>query len=112
MGTTFQKLQNIILKNETQCLRFWKSFIEIAESKNEQIINNFIYNLPGILLLSKKYHRVDPLCDVYAELFYHSQSDTFMLVSYFHEMAKMFPSKKNILRETVFSFFSEVFEEN
>ena len=36
--------------------------IEVAESKNEKILNNFIYNLPGILFLTKKYHRVDSLC--------------------------------------------------
>ena len=58
--------------------------IEVAESKNEKILNNFIFNLPGILLLTKKYHRVDSLCEVYAELFFNPDADTLLLVSYFH----------------------------
>lgn len=62
MGEIYEKLQGIILKSEVHCLKFWKSLIEVAESKNEKILNNFIYNLPGILLLSKKFHRVDAVC--------------------------------------------------
>ena len=98
MGETYQKLQNIILKSESNSIRFWKSFIEVAQTKNEKIINNFIFNLPGILQISKKNYRVDALCEVYAELFFHPDSDTLLLVSYLHEMVKMFPSKHGLLR--------------
>ena len=30
MGETYQKLQGILLKNEANCVRFWKSLIEVA----------------------------------------------------------------------------------
>jgi hypothetical protein len=65
MGESYEKLLNIILKNENNCIRFWKSLIEISQSKNERVINNLAYNLPGILLLSSSLYKVDPVCDVY-----------------------------------------------
>jgi hypothetical protein len=34
MGETYEKLQNIILKSEQNSMRFWKSLIEVAQSKN------------------------------------------------------------------------------
>ena len=30
MGDVYEKLQHIILKSETNCLKFWKSFLEVA----------------------------------------------------------------------------------
>lgn len=65
MGEAYEKLLNIILKNENNCIRFWKSLIEISQSKNERVINNLAYNLPGILVLSSQLYKVDPICDVY-----------------------------------------------
>ena len=112
MGETFQKLQNIIMKNETHCVKFWKSFVEVAHNKNKKIINNFIYNLPGVLFLSRRHLLLDSLCDVYVELFFHPDSDTLLLVSYFHEMVRMFPSKYKALREIIYNLLNEVFSES
>lgn len=58
LGQTYQKLLNCILGNETLCLRFWKSLIELSLSKNEKVINNLVYNLPGILVLSAPHYKV------------------------------------------------------
>lgn len=30
MGEIYEKLQYIIVKNESNCLKFWKSFLEVA----------------------------------------------------------------------------------
>ena len=65
MGETYQKLEQSIIKAEASCAKFWNALIEVASSKNEKIVNNLIYNLPGILLLSKRYMRVDPVCQIY-----------------------------------------------
>lgn len=111
MGETYHKLQGIILKSEHNCIKLWKSLIEVAESKNEKILNNFIFNLPGILLLAKNHHRVDPLCEVYTELFFNPDADSLLLASYFHEIAQMFPSRRRLLRDTAYNLFQEIFEE-
>jgi len=95
MGEVYQKLLNVILKNEDNCVKFWKSLIEVSQSKNEKILNNFIYNLPGILILSAPLYKVDPICDIYVELFYEAASNKLLLASYFHEMVRLFPSKKS-----------------
>ena len=52
-----------------------------------------VYNLPGILILAVPFHRVDPLCDLFVELFYYPKVNKFVLAAYFHEMVKLFPSK-------------------
>ena len=70
-----------------------------------------IFNLPGILLLAKKYHRVDPICELYAELFYNPEADTILLVSYFHEMAQMFLNKTKLLKDVAYGLLNEIFEE-
>lgn len=111
MGEAYQKLLNIILKNETNCIRFWKSLIELSQSKNQRILNNLIYNLPGILILAAPLHRVDPICDIYIELFYEPLTDKLLLASYFHEMVKLFPSKWAELKEVAFWMFQELFED-
>ena len=64
-----------------------------------------------MLLLSRKYLTVDSLCDVYVELFFHPDSDTLLLVSYFHEMVKMFPSKYKALREIIYNLLNEAFSD-
>ena len=84
MGDSYQKLQHVILRSETHCIRFWKSLVELSQSKNERILNNLIYNLPGILSLASPYHKVDPLCDIYIDLFYNAKSNKVVLSSYFH----------------------------
>ena len=43
-----------------------------------------IYNLPGILTLASPFHKVDPICDIYIDLFYNPKSDKMVLASYFH----------------------------
>lgn len=64
------------------------------------------FNLPGILALAAPYHRVDPLCDIYIDLFYNPRSDKLLLASYFHEMVRLFPSKWADLRELFFWMIS------
>jgi hypothetical protein len=109
MGEAYEKLLNIILKNESNCIRFWKSLIELSQSKNERVINNLAYNLPGILLLSSHLYKVDPVCDVYIELFYQPLTNKLLLASYFHEIAKLFPSKSHDLKELVYWMLNELF---
>ena len=58
-----------------------------------------VYNLPGILSLAAPFHRVDPLCDIFVELFYNPKANKLLLTSYFHEMAKLFPAKWNELKD-------------
>lgn len=84
MGEIFQKLQGIIFNNENNCTRFWKSFIELSTTKNEKILNNYLYNFCGILLLSAQYMKLDPICELYINFFYSSSTDKLLLVSYFH----------------------------
>ncbi len=67
-----------------------------------------VYNLPGILILAAPYHRVDPLCDIFIELFYNPRTNKMVLASYFHEMVKLFPSKKLDLRELFYWMMSEL----
>lgn len=98
MGEAYQKLQQAILRNENHCLRFWKSLVELSQTKNDKILNNMVFNLPGILILAAPYHKVDPLCDIFIDLFYNPKSDKLVLASYFHEMVKLFPSKWTDLR--------------
>lgn len=84
LGEAYQKLLNCILGNESLCLRFWKSLIELSLSKHEKVINNLVYNLPGILILSASHYKVEALCDVYIELFYQPTSNKILLAGYFH----------------------------
>ena len=112
MGESYQKLLHIILKTEQMCMRFWKSLVELAQSKNETIVRHLSYNLPGILKLSAPLYKVDALCDVYVELFYQSVSDKLLLASYFHEIARLFPKKSTELKELVYWMFGELFEED
>ncbi len=65
LGEAYEKLLHIILRSEHNCIRFWKSLVELSQSKSERVLNNLAYNLPGILALSAPLYRVDPLCDVY-----------------------------------------------
>lgn len=69
------------------------------------------YNLPGILLLSSSLYKVDPVCDVYVELFYQPVTNKLLLSSYFQEIARLFPNKFNDLKEVVYWMFNELFEE-
>lgn len=34
MGEAYQKLQNVILRSEAHCVKFWKSLVELSQSKN------------------------------------------------------------------------------
>jgi len=106
MGETYQKLQHVLLKNEPHCIRFWKSLVELSQSKDEKVLNNLIYNLPGILTLASTYHRVDPICDIYIDLFYNPKSNKITLASYFHEMVRLFPSKWVELRDLLYWMLS------
>jgi hypothetical protein len=85
--------------------------VELSQSKSERILNNLAYNLPGVLALSAPLYRVDPLCDVYAELFYQPLANKLLLASYFHEVAKLFPAKAADLRDLLYWMFGELFEE-
>lgn len=58
-----------------------------------------VYNLPGILILAAPYHKVDPICDIFIDLFYNPKSDKLVLASYYYEMVNLFPSKWADLRE-------------
>ena len=93
MGEIFQKLQGIIFNNQNNCIRFWKSFIEISTTKNQKILGNYLYNFCGILSLSIQFIKLDPICDLYINFFYSPTSDKLLLVSYFHEMIRLFPQK-------------------
>lgn len=44
--------------------------MELSQSKNSAVLNNFLYNLPGILKLSKTYYNIEPISEVYIGLFY------------------------------------------
>lgn len=110
MGPAYQKLLHSVLSSESLCLRFWKSLIELSTSKNQTILNNLVYNLPGILSLTFPLHKIDSMCDVYVELLYHPQSNKIVLGGYFHEMAKMFPSKWGELKEVAYWMFGELTE--
>lgn len=70
-----------------------------------------IYNLPGILLLSSKFHSTEPLVDVYCELFYEPLVNKITLMSYFHEIAFLYPQKKESLKELVYWIFGELFDQ-
>jgi hypothetical protein len=61
-----------------------------------------VYNLPGILILAAPYHRVDPLCDLFVELFYNPKVNKIVLAAYFHEMVRLFPSKWGELKDLVY----------
>ena len=67
--------------------------------------------MPGILTLSAPLYRVDPLCDIYVELFYQPLANKLLLASYFHEVAKLFPSKAVDLRDLLYWMMGELFEE-
>jgi hypothetical protein len=84
MGEIFQKLQGIIFNNENNSIKFWKSFIEISTTKNEKVMNNYLYNFCGTLCLSAQFIKLDPICELYINLFYSSLSDKLILVSYLH----------------------------
>ena len=94
------------------CVRFWRSLVELSQSKNENILNNMVYNLPGILMLAAPYHKVDPLCDIYIDLFYNSKSNKLVLASSFHEMVKLFSSKWSDLKELFYWMLNELLEDN
>jgi hypothetical protein len=108
MGEVYQKLQGVILQSEANCTRFWKSLIELAQTRNEKLLNSLLYNLYGILVLAAPHHRVDPLCDLYLALFYSPLSDKLLLASYFHRMANLFPAKAGELREVFMWMLGEV----
>ena len=110
MGEAYQKLQAVILRSEGLCVRFWKSLVELSQSRNEKILNNLVYNLPGILTLAAPYHRVDPLCDIYIELFYHPLADKLRLASYFGVMVRLFPSKGGELKDLLSWMLGELLE--
>lgn len=57
-----------------------------------------IYNLPGILKISAALYKVDPLCDIYMDLYYSPISNKMLLASYYHEMVCLFPAKSNELK--------------
>jgi hypothetical protein len=65
-------------------VRFWRSLIELSQSKNDKIINHLAYNLPGVLALTAPVLKVDAMCEVYIELFYQTHSNKILLASYFH----------------------------
>lgn len=110
MGEAYEKLINIIMKSESNCTRFWRSLVELAQCRNERIINNLIYNLPGILLLSSKFHKTDPLVEVYCELFYEPLANKVTLMSFFHELVFLYPHKRNELKEVVYWVMGELFD--
>jgi hypothetical protein len=111
LGEAYEKLLHIILRSEHNCVRFWKSLVELSQSKHERVLNNLAYSLPGVLTLSAPLYRVDPLCDVYVELFYQPLANKLLLASYFHELARLFPSKAAELRDLLYWVFGELFEE-
>ncbi len=71
-----------------------------------------IFNLPGILLLAAPYHKVDPLCDIYIDLFYNPKSNKLTLASCFHEMVKLFPSKWHDLKELFYWMVGQLLEDD
>lgn len=93
MGEVYQKLQGVILLSEANCIRFWKSLIELAQTRSEKLLNRLLYSLYGILSLASPHHRVDPLCDLYIALFHSPVPDKLLLSAYFHRMALLFPNK-------------------
>ena len=111
MGSTYEKLLAVIMRKEEYCLAFWKAVVELSQNKNETILNNFIYSLPGILTLAAPLHKVDPLCDVYVELFYSPIANKLTLASYYHEMAQLFPSKADPLKDLLYGMLNELFED-
>jgi hypothetical protein len=68
--------------------------IELSQSKNPIILNNFVFNLPGILVLSKPRYNIEPISEIYIELFYDNLASKFQLAACFHVMIDVFPSKK------------------
>ena len=68
------------------------------------------FNLPGVLSLATPFHRVDPLCDVYIDLFYNPKSNKTLLASYFHEMVDLFQSKSRDLKELFYWMLQELLE--
>lgn len=58
MGQAYQKLLHVVLRSEHLSVRFWKSLIELSQSKHEQLLHNLVYNLPGLLLLSAPLYKV------------------------------------------------------
>jgi hypothetical protein len=34
MGEIYQKLQGVIMQSETNCIRFWKSLVELSQSRS------------------------------------------------------------------------------
>lgn len=52
------QLQDSIRMKEEVNVSFWESLMELSQSKNSNIINNFLFNLPGILTLSKSYYNI------------------------------------------------------
>ena len=70
------------------------------------MLNNLAYNLPGVLALSSPLYRVDPLCDVYIELFYQPATNKLLLASYFHEVARLFTAKAAYLRDLLYWIFA------
>ena len=71
-----------------------------------------VYNLPGILILAAPYHRVDPLCDIFIDLFYNPKTNKTVLASCFHEMVKLFPSKGSDLKDLFYWMLNELLEDN
>lgn len=108
MGPTYEKLLGVIMRKEEHCMAFWRAVVELSQSRNEAILNNLVYNLPGILSLAAPMHRVDPLCDIYAELFYSPIANKLTLASYYHIMAQLFPSKADNLKELLYWMMNEL----
>ena len=58
--------------------------MELSQSKNPVILNNFLYNLPGILKLSKSFYNIEPISEVYIGLFYENVASKPQLLSCLH----------------------------
>ena len=57
-------------------------------------------------------HRVDPICDIYAELYYSPIANKLTLASYYHIMAQLFTSKTENLKELLYWMMNELLEES
>lgn len=71
-----------------------------------------MYNLPGILVLSKPRYNVEPISEIYIELFYDNLASKYQLAACFPVMIELFQSKKNEFKEIVYNMFEEVLDED
>lgn len=67
-----------------------------------------MFNLPGVLILSKSRYNVEPISEVYIELFYDNLASKFQLTTCFHVMVDLFPNKAPEFRDIVYNMFEEV----